>query len=256
MTGEPNQEPHKPQEEVKTVQGSLSKINAFDICSRISELCHCSHLQSRRGLDLTTSAIIDLTVASGHLVLNGVGTFVITQRKVSTALTKDPNSSAETIFKSRVKLTPSQVLKGIINEPLGDHSIALANFEPTASRHSFRRVSSQTLPELSVIEKVVLSNKSNTEDLFNLMHCRGIPSKEIAHNLFHALRAVIRDALVRNESVIISGFGKFSIKQVPARQGINPRTSESITIPAHRRVSFRPGKEFQNRVAKYTYPPS
>ena len=38
------------------------------------------------------------------------------------------------------------------------------------------------------------------------------------------------------------------VVDVPARQGRNPRTGESIPIPAHKAVKFRPGKELREAV--------
>lgn len=40
----------------------------------------------------------------------------------------------------------------------------------------------------------------------------------------------------------------FEVVDVPARQGRNPRTGESIPIPAHKAVKFRPGKELREAV--------
>lgn len=40
----------------------------------------------------------------------------------------------------------------------------------------------------------------------------------------------------------------FEVVDVPARQGRNPRTEESIPIPAHKAVKFRPGKELREAV--------
>lgn len=55
-------------------------------------------------------------------------------------------------------------------------------------------------------------------------------------------RAIVKHGLK------IQGFGVFEVVDVPERQGRNPRTGESIPIPAHKAVKFRPGKELREAV--------
>ena len=52
---------------------------------------------------------------------------------------------------------------------------------------------------------------------------------------------LIAEALRSNERVDIRGFGSFVVKERKERQGRNPRTGETITIPAKRDASFKPG---------------
>lgn len=58
----------------------------------------------------------------------------------------------------------------------------------------------------------------------------------------------LQRAIVEYGSLKIQGFGVFEVVDVPARQGRNPRTGESIPIPAHKTVKFRPGKELRGAV--------
>ena len=57
-----------------------------------------------------------------------------------------------------------------------------------------------------------------------------------------ALFATLADALRRGETVQLKGFGAFSVIETAPRGGRNPRTGESIAIPARRRVRFKPSK--------------
>lgn len=59
---------------------------------------------------------------------------------------------------------------------------------------------------------------------------------------------IIADRLASGGSVLLSGFGLWTTRRVEARAGRNPRTGEAITIPAHRRPSFRAGKGLKDRV--------
>jgi nucleoid DNA-binding protein len=61
---------------------------------------------------------------------------------------------------------------------------------------------------------------------------------------------VIAETLRSNERVDIRGFGSFAVKERKERQGRNPRTGETITIPAKRDASFKPGKELTEKLAQ------
>jgi nucleoid DNA-binding protein len=65
-----------------------------------------------------------------------------------------------------------------------------------------------------------------------------------------SILGTIADALSSNERVDVRGFGSFVVKDKKERQGRNPRTGETITIPAKRDVGFRPGKELSERMAQ------
>lgn len=54
--------------------------------------------------------------------------------------------------------------------------------------------------------------------------------------------------LANSESVKISGFGIFSVKERMERYGRNPRTGEMLKIPAVKAVQFRPGKALKEAV--------
>ena len=73
-------------------------------------------------------------------------------------------------------------------------------------------------------------------------------SKADADTAVNAVFSAITDALAREEAVTIAGFGTFSTKRRPARQGRNPRTGESITIAASVAPSFKPGKTLRDAV--------
>ena len=61
----------------------------------------------------------------------------------------------------------------------------------------------------------------------------------------------IGNALARQDRVEIRGFGSFSLHQRPARVGRNPKTGESVRIPAKRVPHFKPGKEMRERVNQH-----
>ena len=74
-------------------------------------------------------------------------------------------------------------------------------------------------------------------------------SKAAADSAVNTVFSAISDALAREETVTIAGFGTFSTKRRPARQGRNPRTGESITIAALKVPSFKAGKTLRDAVS-------
>ena len=64
----------------------------------------------------------------------------------------------------------------------------------------------------------------------------------------NAILGKIADALAAGERIEIRGFGSFSVKDLRARQGRNPRTGESVAVKEKKAVAFRPGKEMKQRV--------
>jgi integration host factor subunit beta len=58
----------------------------------------------------------------------------------------------------------------------------------------------------------------------------------------------VSQALSRRDRVEIRGFGSFSLHYRPERTGRNPKTGESVMIPAKYVPHFKPGKEMRERV--------
>ncbi len=56
----------------------------------------------------------------------------------------------------------------------------------------------------------------------------------------------IKKALIAGDKVQLIGFGTFSVNERPAREGINPRTKEKITIAAKKVAKFKAGAEFED----------
>jgi integration host factor subunit alpha len=58
-------------------------------------------------------------------------------------------------------------------------------------------------------------------------------------------------ALENNDSVKLSGFGNFELRDKKSRPGRNPKTGEEIPISARRVVTFKPGQKLKARVESY-----
>ena len=76
-------------------------------------------------------------------------------------------------------------------------------------------------------------------------------SRNESAQLVESVLAHMSDALVANQTVKISSFGTFSVREKAARVGRNPKTGEEIPIKARRVVTFRPGQKLKARVEGY-----
>ncbi len=58
----------------------------------------------------------------------------------------------------------------------------------------------------------------------------------------------ISEALARGERIELRGFGSFIVKERGPRVGRNPRTGETVHVPAKHRLYFKSGKELRRRL--------
>ena len=64
-----------------------------------------------------------------------------------------------------------------------------------------------------------------------------------------AVFETIGEALAEHEEVRIAGFGMFATKHRPARTSRNPRTGETVSIPALAAPAFRAGKALKDAMS-------
>ena len=75
-------------------------------------------------------------------------------------------------------------------------------------------------------------------------------SKKDAEKALNATVDVITEALAQGDKVQLVGFGGFETKKREARMGRNPKTKETIEIPASRVPVFKAGKALKDKVAE------
>ena len=75
-------------------------------------------------------------------------------------------------------------------------------------------------------------------------------SKKDAEAAINATVEAITEALSQQEKVQLVGFGSFEVKKRAARIGRNPKTKESIEIPASVVPVFKAGKALKDAVSK------
>ena len=86
-------------------------------------------------------------------------------------------------------------------------------------------------------------------DLAEAVHEEVGLSRNDSAQLVESVLSHVSDALVRGESVKISSFGTFSIRDKAARIGRNPKTGEEVPILPRRVLTFRPSHLMKDRVA-------
>ncbi len=73
-----------------------------------------------------------------------------------------------------------------------------------------------------------------------------LQTKEIVQKTFDA----IVDTLVRDGRIELRNFGVFEVKRRAPRKARNPKTDAEVFVPAKSVVTFKPGKEMEQRVAE------
>ena len=94
---------------------------------------------------------------------------------------------------------------------------------------------------------MALTKADLAESLFNELGLNKREAKEFVELFFE----VVREALEAGDSVKLSGFGNFGLRQKSPRPGRNPKTGEEIPISARRVVTFRASHKLKERVEMY-----
>ena len=75
-------------------------------------------------------------------------------------------------------------------------------------------------------------------------------SRQESRQILEGLFKIMKGTLSQGEDLLISGFGKFSVRQKSARRGRNPQTEESLTIDARKVVVFKTSGVLRRRLNK------
>jgi len=96
----------------------------------------------------------------------------------------------------------------------------------------------------AVSEPLTLTKAELAEMLFERVGLNKREAKDMVETFFDE----IRDALTRGESVKLSGFGNFQLRDKPQRPGRNPKTGEEIPISARRVVTFHASQKLKSQI--------
>lgn len=86
-------------------------------------------------------------------------------------------------------------------------------------------------------------------DLADAVHSQVGLSRNESADLVESVLGHVSDALVAGQSVKISSFGTFSVREKAARVGRNPKTGQEVPIHPRRVLTFRPSHLIKDRVA-------
>ena len=90
-------------------------------------------------------------------------------------------------------------------------------------------------------------NKSEFEKHISTKH--SITQKE-AGNIIDIFTSSVMSALAEGNEIQLVGFGNFSVAEVAARAGRNPKTGEVLQIAAYKQPRFKVGQKLKDAVNK------
>ena len=89
----------------------------------------------------------------------------------------------------------------------------------------------------------------NKKEFIDLYAEKGkFETKADAERKLNTLLELFEEVLVKGDDVNFVGWGKFEVKDTPARVGRNPRTGVEVEIPAKKVVKFKAGKTLADKV--------
>jgi len=84
-------------------------------------------------------------------------------------------------------------------------------------------------------------------DIVARIHELGFTKKKSV-DIIETLLEIIKNTLERNEDVLISGFGKFCVKNKKQRRGRNPATGEDLLLRQRRVVTFKCSGKLRKKI--------
>lgn len=82
----------------------------------------------------------------------------------------------------------------------------------------------------------------NKTELIDAIASQSGLTKANAGKALDAILSSIQEALKKNDTIQLVGFGTYSVDERAEREGRNPRTGETMTIAAKKVVKFKPSK--------------
>jgi integration host factor subunit alpha len=86
------------------------------------------------------------------------------------------------------------------------------------------------------------------DDLIQTLYDQAGFSKHKARTTVETVFELVKKALESGEDVLISGFGKFIVREKAARRGRNPQTGTSLTLEPRRVITFKCSGVMRERV--------
>lgn len=87
-------------------------------------------------------------------------------------------------------------------------------------------------------------------DIIEIVAKKANLTNKAAGEAIDALLNAVKDSLKKNDKVVLTGFGTFSVRERRERHGRNPKTGQSLMISARRAPGFTAGKALKKAVMK------
>ncbi len=78
--------------------------------------------------------------------------------------------------------------------------------------------------------------------------------KQESRQIVERLLGIMKETLAKGDDLLISGFGKFSVRQKKARRGRNPQTKEAFTLRPRKVLVFKASGVLRERMNKIYAP--
>jgi integration host factor subunit alpha len=85
------------------------------------------------------------------------------------------------------------------------------------------------------------------DDIVARIHEVGFTKKQSV-DMVETLIEIIKRSLEKGEDVLISGFGKFCVKNKKERRGRNPATGNDLTLRGRRVITFKCSGKLRNKI--------
>lgn len=85
-------------------------------------------------------------------------------------------------------------------------------------------------------------------DIVAQVYAQGQLTKAEAADAVEQALDIIKEALALEEEVLVSGFGKWSVRHKAERRGRNPQSGDPLTLPPRKVVTFRPSRVLKAKV--------
>jgi integration host factor subunit alpha len=86
------------------------------------------------------------------------------------------------------------------------------------------------------------------DDLIQSLYDQAGFSKQKARTTVETVFELVKKALESGEDVLISGFGKFIVREKASRRGRNPQTGQDLTLDPRRVITFRCSAVMRDRI--------
>jgi integration host factor subunit alpha len=84
-------------------------------------------------------------------------------------------------------------------------------------------------------------------DLGEKVHAVGFTKKQSVE-IIESLLEIIKSTLAKSDDLLISGFGKFCVKEKKERRGRNPATGADLTLRSRKVVTFKCSGKLRDKI--------